>query len=304
VYEVASWLHLGKDLHKMYLMPVELPKVIILVHLCSAISVMVFSTSRESLSVTEIVILVLTFIFIYPAGMHILRGSIRHLRNLPAQLAEFSVKDSECFCCQNEHRHPETGHHLPCDRQVVYGTLRTWFSQAQENHSSMSLGCSHYLDRFDLQVREEVAEYVARTVGGARVSYTHTLIASLPWLWRTFDKFSGLGGVDGEIAVRMIGEHLCVSFVVVPCCFSLAVELVVVLDKKLGKLPDWRLDALVSVAAAAMEVLLIAAIYVPLRMSVWSTGFALQLAWTLGLIIAIAVLHHKYRCRRCVSGRS
>ena len=37
------------------------------------------------------------------------------------------LKDAQCFCCSNRHRHPQTGERLPCDRKLVYNTLRQWY---------------------------------------------------------------------------------------------------------------------------------------------------------------------------------
>eukprot|EP00929_Paragymnodinium_shiwhaense_P020083 TRINITY_DN13503_c0_g2_i1.p1 TRINITY_DN13503_c0_g2~~TRINITY_DN13503_c0_g2_i1.p1 ORF type:complete len:537 (-),score=23.26 TRINITY_DN13503_c0_g2_i1:78-1505(-) len=48
-----------------------------------------------------------------------------------SQVQGFSIRDSHCFCCSNNHVHPLTGEELACDRKLVYDTLGAWHDEAQ-----------------------------------------------------------------------------------------------------------------------------------------------------------------------------
>lgn len=42
---------------------------------------------------------------------------------LPTQVQNFWIQESECFCCRNNHKDPQTGVKLMCDRELVYQSL-------------------------------------------------------------------------------------------------------------------------------------------------------------------------------------
>lgn len=39
------------------------------------------------------------------------------------QISNFKVQEAECFCCSNQHQHPQTGEEMICDRELVYESL-------------------------------------------------------------------------------------------------------------------------------------------------------------------------------------
>jgi len=98
------------------------------------------------------------------------------------QLAAFSVQDAECFCCCNNHRHPQTGAQLPCDRQMMYSMLRKWYGSEQ---AELKTDCVH-LDRFNLKIREELAPRVAAVASGFALPWNYTLYmvgaSSVPYI--------------------------------------------------------------------------------------------------------------------------
>merc|ERR1712066_555258 len=54
----------------------------------------------------------------------------RHARNLSkleAQVDTYSIRQADCFCCQHNHIHPDTGSPLPCDRDQVYNSIAHWY---------------------------------------------------------------------------------------------------------------------------------------------------------------------------------
>mmetsp|Transcript_98228 Transcript_98228/g.305459 ORF Transcript_98228/g.305459 Transcript_98228/m.305459 type:complete len:541 (+) Transcript_98228:90-1712(+) len=92
---------------------------------------------------------------------------VRYINNLNAlkyQLAKFSVSDAKCFCCENAHKHPDTGATLPCDREVVNASIEYWMG----------------LDTFDKMVRGEFKLFVKKTLGGwAKLPYRFAVAASV-----------------------------------------------------------------------------------------------------------------------------
>ena len=44
------------------------------------------------------------------------------------QLQTFQVREAKCFCCSNNHHHPQTGAELICDRELVYEGLKDLYS--------------------------------------------------------------------------------------------------------------------------------------------------------------------------------
>jgi len=110
---------------------------------------------RNSLILTGLMLLLTSVVlpFVFYLGM----GVVADLEEMPRQLAGFNAKDAECFCCSNGHRHPHDGSKLPCDRLLVYNTLRQWYGQEGEVDQ---------LERFSRQVREELAPRIALLTGG------------------------------------------------------------------------------------------------------------------------------------------
>lgn len=42
---------------------------------------------------------------------------------LRQHLAEFQVANSQCYCCSVDHRLPETGEKVACDREVIQACI-------------------------------------------------------------------------------------------------------------------------------------------------------------------------------------
>ncbi|CAE7504897.1 unnamed protein product [Symbiodinium necroappetens] len=116
----------------------------------------------EDMSITDR--LIVFAISVLPAPLLILPGQIhfgaRHMQDLlqlKQQLERFSVRAAETTCCSVDHCHPFTGELLPCDRELIFHTLRRWDLQLQfEQHKDSEDrpdGREQYLDRFDLLVR-------------------------------------------------------------------------------------------------------------------------------------------------------
>lgn len=65
----------------------------------------------------------------------------RDISTVDGQLKDFSLEGSECFCCANDHRHPDTGEALPCDRNLVYEAVRLWYGADTDTKEDRAEDC-------------------------------------------------------------------------------------------------------------------------------------------------------------------
>lgn len=122
-----------------------------------------------------LVLLVATIPFLFYKTLELFRD----ISLVDRQLQDFSLKGSECFCCANDHQHPDTGEALPCDRTLVYEAVRLWYgaeSDTQEEH----------LKRFDRMVHTRLRRKVLAGADSAlfpvRIMMLMALITSAPRL--------------------------------------------------------------------------------------------------------------------------
>ncbi|CAE7548951.1 unnamed protein product, partial [Symbiodinium microadriaticum] len=114
----------------------------------------------------------------------------KQLQHAPEQLKTFEVQKAACFCCANDHKHPDTGAEIPCDRELVYRKLEDWYGRPTD------IGDEH-LRRFNSLVHHRLGRSVLRQMPHAVP--TAPLIkmlsaATMPWfadaieriLWRIF----------------------------------------------------------------------------------------------------------------------
>ena len=71
------------------------------------------------------------------------------------QLRTFRMQDTLCFCCSNQHRHPDTGADIQCDRQLVYRKLKEWYGSPDDMENS-----EEYLSRFNSLVQTRLADSI------------------------------------------------------------------------------------------------------------------------------------------------
>jgi len=112
---------------------------------------------------------------VMPLLFYIGLGMIEDLAEFPNQLKMFKVQDAECFCCSNNHCHPETGEELPCDRVLVFKTLRRWYGKETDEKGA----CQH-LERFNQTVQEELAPKVLQRMGSDLLPLNYSLYVILP----------------------------------------------------------------------------------------------------------------------------
>ncbi|CAE7807932.1 Mal-A2 [Symbiodinium sp. CCMP2456] len=118
------------------------------------------------------------FVAAIPVGCYSALGTLRDIRDLEPQLKQFDVEHSECFCCSNDHRHPDTGQKLRCDRRLVFHTLKGWYGEAGDT-------ADEHLKRFSSTVqtslRHKVLEGADSVIFPSRVVACMTVAACAPW---------------------------------------------------------------------------------------------------------------------------
>ncbi|CAE7904983.1 Mal-A2 [Symbiodinium microadriaticum] len=93
------------------------------------------------------------FLAAIPVGCYSALGTLRDIQDLEPQLKQFDVERSECFCCSNDHRHPDTGQKLRCDRRLVFHTLKGWYGEAGDS-------ADEHLKRFNSTVQTSLRDKV------------------------------------------------------------------------------------------------------------------------------------------------
>ena len=102
---------------------------------------------------------------------------LKELKELPQQLREFRVQDSQCTCCTLQHCHPVTKQPMPCDRELIYARIHSAFGRRLQESSA--------LEAFNDYVRQTLASSVERNFRHHSTILRYTLLAAGPRLRRT-----------------------------------------------------------------------------------------------------------------------
>lgn len=147
--------------------------------------------------------------FITILGAHFLRSFHRDMTILREHLSEFQAKKASCYCCSVNHRLPETGEKIACDREVIQACIMTWFGS---------------LTDFDSFVQAELAGYFWRSLGHFGLPYRWVVGSQLPVFWAymdliaeaipTQDKWSVSALIVEALAMWLCASPLVVAFVI------------------------------------------------------------------------------------------
>lgn len=189
LYEVASYLKDERSEHKnIQILPVHLCLLLCIASaqatswMC-AIHLAVGTIGSEGWGILEHPVLFNLFgrggtAFI-PVALYVGLGCMTRLYQLPRQLQDFRVQDAQCFCCSNDHQHPETGKELPCDRRLVFTALEKWFGRDGDVED-------HWMERFNGMVREKLSSRITQTVGRGLPPFKYVLstvcVAPVPYI--------------------------------------------------------------------------------------------------------------------------
>eukprot|EP00929_Paragymnodinium_shiwhaense_P070085 TRINITY_DN35461_c0_g1_i2.p1 TRINITY_DN35461_c0_g1~~TRINITY_DN35461_c0_g1_i2.p1 ORF type:complete len:596 (-),score=55.08 TRINITY_DN35461_c0_g1_i2:176-1963(-) len=245
-YELATWCRLGMKAADTLLLPVRLPKFVLVGTLsctflgCARRAGFFLSKLGGRGDVAGFAVL-MTFqfcvIFFIVVGVtYVLQGLQLDLEKLNEQLALFTILDAECFCCSNSHVHPTTHAKLPCDRKLVYRTLKDWHgctetkdaAEREEQATKSADGSTQitdgddyeYLYAFDDGVRTLLRDLMMTLVSSQTVQlkYLQIITGAVPLLWDCFDTVANalLRGVPTWTVLANLVDGVTVTLVICP----------------------------------------------------------------------------------------
>ena len=129
---------------------------------------------------------------------------------LQEQLHTFRIQETLCFCCSNQHRHPDTGAVIPCDRELVYLKLKEWYGHPNDMGEES-------LTRFNLLVQTRLASSILSSMSNLiprRYQFYMIAATNMPWLCETLvNILSGCGANDTRLILQWLLEWITISMV-------------------------------------------------------------------------------------------
>jgi len=189
--------------------------------------------------------------------VHAARYLARDLRRLPKQFESFCIREAQCFCCTNNHIMPGTGEPIPCDRELVYETLKEWFS----NECAGDVTGQGHLDYFDQLVRTDFARSATKLVGGGKISYRNTFLVGIVSIWFCLDlDFLAL---DWDQAIRQCALYFSVAFSILLCIISFFLQLAALSERIVGIPRSRCLNYMLTLCLGLLEALFYFVLYIP-----------------------------------------
>jgi len=240
-YEIASWFFLQKPASVIIFRPLAQEVMTLLILL----SVSLFCMSLDILRIGFPHLHTLSIRSCFGIAVVILfqRGvtqAIRSLVLLEEQLANFSIKQTKCYCCTHDHKNPDNGEVIPCDRKLVYATLREW-------QEPMCQSQDEALSFFDNYVQTSFATSVLDRASALRYPYTQLLFVTQPMSWRAADLLAAYGSMPlGDLA-WWVASYLGLGFLILPGFYKLLFHVVAHADRLSGIPSNVFKDWLVSI---------------------------------------------------------
>ncbi|CAE7797081.1 unnamed protein product, partial [Symbiodinium sp. CCMP2456] len=165
-YETGFFLREKGDAKKIQFVPVQIGRICA----CLFMGVLLFQGTMyavvwggrglDAMQATGVMApaLVLQTVVIFPVLQYTLTAMLKDLSQLPSQVSEFRVQDSECTCCTQQHSDPVTHAPIACDRELIYRSLRSTFGPTVGKMEEEAA-----LDAFNGYVRETLARSIDRS---------------------------------------------------------------------------------------------------------------------------------------------
>eukprot|EP00929_Paragymnodinium_shiwhaense_P020096 TRINITY_DN13503_c2_g1_i5.p1 TRINITY_DN13503_c2_g1~~TRINITY_DN13503_c2_g1_i5.p1 ORF type:complete len:491 (-),score=38.56 TRINITY_DN13503_c2_g1_i5:748-2220(-) len=232
-YELAAWFRLGRAVSTVLFMPVQVPPVIFIGSLgyCACgiayyIDVLLQQGSMGSLSTMQQIFLVLMFVS-WVLFAHVLHLHADHVAGLQQELEGFCIKQTSCFCCTNNHKHPESGETLVCDREMVYSTLKQWVEEKGAIYADA------HINAFNHQVRTTLRDHIHTELPEDTlfIRYSDMVYSCFPCVWLVIDLTTVRLHRD-EFNIAHIAEGLCNTLFVVPLSMRFLISIMSLDHKK------------------------------------------------------------------------
>eukprot|EP00929_Paragymnodinium_shiwhaense_P033349 TRINITY_DN18325_c0_g1_i1.p1 TRINITY_DN18325_c0_g1~~TRINITY_DN18325_c0_g1_i1.p1 ORF type:complete len:453 (+),score=43.57 TRINITY_DN18325_c0_g1_i1:783-2141(+) len=285
-YEWATWLYLGRDLTSTALMvPVGLGQAYILwmLLLCWYLAggiLNVFGNVWYFVSVVSATLLCLGVAYTW-------MWLSLDLLHLDEQLKDFSIQRASCFCCANGHVDPTNLVPIPCDRELVYSSLETWFA----DRDGKKWDRQQHLEAYNEAIRTEVRNcFRAKSRGFGSVRYRDVLALASPLLWNMSDNVPGMMSVDPKLAFFWLLNYLHVYAIGMPLLLAFAGWLSLQLSRRRCR----------NVLCDALQVLFVAVLLLTSCLPMWYLGVKLVEQGTLlgqALYYAVLILLTMYAYR-------
>jgi len=314
-YEVASWLHLRRDMDSVMFLPLSKVRYFIAAIATCCLSVIQFGIAGNMYPEAFLKMAVVGSAIVAFPCMHVLRHTARELARLPAQIKEFSIAKAECTCCSRGHMHPVTGKLMSCDRRLVYRTLEHWFTTytitppapsevaagGQEDREERPLSMSTAIARssvstatvatglgwFDEAVHLEFGPAVLTSARVTSTPYRQALFVSSPFVWEMFDSLSGWEPHMGPSVLAMLMGRGCTIFaVLMPLHVKLVEHMVYIMNRIIGRPQNWILDVLATLLIVVLFQVSYISMLAPLLMlAASSLSFLYSVAWICFLVV-------------------
>eukprot|EP00929_Paragymnodinium_shiwhaense_P028911 TRINITY_DN16681_c0_g1_i1.p1 TRINITY_DN16681_c0_g1~~TRINITY_DN16681_c0_g1_i1.p1 ORF type:complete len:786 (-),score=111.11 TRINITY_DN16681_c0_g1_i1:470-2827(-) len=223
-YEVATWLYFEKDIRSGSLCVVPVAVTVGVVGFVTleaffsvGIAILKSNVDNDNLSLALRAVVSALYLGF---TLHRVRPLQRQVKQLPQQIDNFNVRDTLCFCCTNDHIHPQTGATLPCDRKLVYRTLRKWYRVDDTDAGRVG---EAYLDQFQEYVRASFKSIMQRHIlcGQMQIGYWNCVLCAVGTFWLDCDYLVFLSHDPGMFCrqVLMTATYVLAFW---PCIVSFA----------------------------------------------------------------------------------
>eukprot|EP00929_Paragymnodinium_shiwhaense_P093185 TRINITY_DN53315_c0_g2_i1.p1 TRINITY_DN53315_c0_g2~~TRINITY_DN53315_c0_g2_i1.p1 ORF type:complete len:593 (-),score=73.63 TRINITY_DN53315_c0_g2_i1:349-2127(-) len=226
-YELAAWFRMERELSTVTFVPVDIPPRFLCVLALVATASLHYYLEMLYGTGTQLIYIALVFVC-WLITAYAIQGQAWQAEELRQQLKNFDIQASCCYCCSNEHVHPETGAPLACDRKIVYSTLRQWTKK------SLSAEDGH-LKAFNKEVKTTLRQYVTTCLPERRlfIRYSDMVHSCAPNCWLILDVLLLRlnTGVDATRIGMSLVEGACAWFLTVPLSMALVIRMIYKADR-------------------------------------------------------------------------